>query len=110
MPFPTRLLAQAVVTAGIAVLPLQQALATTWVVGGPPRVTVRAYVGGPTLYSLEFGTVVALTGRCTGGLNLDDIARLSVWRQMKKVSHHWCETEPLLGSRGWIFGGYLVPQ
>ena len=105
-----RFLSRAVAVASLAVAPLHQASATTWVVGGPPKVAVRAYVGGPVLYSLDFGTVLALTGRCTRGLNLDNIARLSVWRQVKKVSTHWCETEALLGSRGWIFGGYLVPQ
>jgi hypothetical protein len=90
--------------------PLQEAFATTWIVSGPSRVAVRAWVGGPTLFSLEAGTVVALTGRCTRGLNLDDIADRSPWKQQKMVSTHWCETESLLGSRGWIFGGYLGPQ
>ena len=94
--------------AASVMMPLCPALAVTWVVG-IPQAAVREYIGGPVLFTLHSGTVVALTGRCSGGLNLGDIANKAPWHQQWRLSHHWCETEPLLGSRGWIYGGYLAP-
>lgn len=86
------------------------ASATNWVVAGVSRAPVREYVGGPILFTVKAGTVVALTGRCTRRLTLERLSQLSLWHQRKLMARHWCETEPLLDSKGWIFGGFLVPE
>jgi hypothetical protein len=60
------------------------------------------------------GTVLQMTGRCTGGLNLLDIAGWPAWKQAEAVRYRWCEVwhEPARDGNfvtGWAYGRYLRP-
>lgn len=60
------------------------------------------------------GTVLQMTGRCTGGVDLFDITHLSRWRQAQTVRYEWCEVwhEPRNDGdfvTGWVYGRYIEP-
>ncbi|WP_048649487.1 SH3 domain-containing protein [Nitratireductor soli] len=60
------------------------------------------------------GTVLQMTGRCTGGVDLFDIARQSEWRQKQAVRYSWCEVwhDPRRNGQfvtGWVYGRYIAP-
>jgi hypothetical protein len=60
------------------------------------------------------GTVLQMTGRCTGGVNLLDIANLPGWKQVEMVRYRWCEVwhDPARDGKfvtGWAYGRYLRP-
>lgn len=60
------------------------------------------------------GTVLQMTGRCTGGVNLFDIADLPDWKQAETVRYRWCEVwhDPARNGKfvtGWAYGRYLRP-
>lgn len=59
------------------------------------------------------GTVLQMTGRCTGGVNLLDIANQPDWKQ--KVRQRWCEVwhDPAQNGNfatGWVYGKYIAPH
>lgn len=60
------------------------------------------------------GTVLQMTGRCTGGLDLFDIAGTSDGAQRQAVRHRWCEVwhDPRNDgdfTTGWVYGKYIRP-
>lgn len=60
------------------------------------------------------GTVLSMTGRCTGGVNLFDIAHRSEAQQRQAVRYRWCETwhDPARDGNfvtGWVYGRYIAP-
>ncbi|MBX3529267.1 MAG: SH3 domain-containing protein [Rhizobiaceae bacterium] len=60
------------------------------------------------------GTVLQMTGRCTGGVNLLDIAYLPDWKQAEAIRYRWCEVwhDPARNGKfvtGWAYGRYLRP-
>ncbi|EKF19807.1 hypothetical protein [Nitratireductor pacificus] len=60
------------------------------------------------------GTVLQMTGRCTRGINLFDIARQPEWRQKQAVRYSWCEVwhDPRRDGgfvTGWVYGKYIAP-
>lgn len=60
------------------------------------------------------GTVLSMTGRCTGGVNLFDIAHRSHAAQRQAVRYRWCEVwhEPARDGNfvtGWVYGRYIEP-
>ena len=60
------------------------------------------------------GAVMQMTGRCTGGIDLFDIARQPDWRQRQKVRQKWCEVwhDPSHNGNfvtGWVYGKYIAP-
>ena len=60
------------------------------------------------------GAVLQMTGRCTGGADLRDIANLSDGKQRKLVRYRWCEVwhEPARDGSfvtGWVYGRYIAP-
>jgi uncharacterized protein YraI len=70
--------------------------------------------GSPILVGYPSGVTLSMTGRCTGGLSLDDIGHLPYAQQRALVRSEWCEVwlDPY-GSgdfrSGWVFGRYIEP-
>lgn len=60
------------------------------------------------------GTVLSMTGRCTGGLDLRAIQNQSDQSQINKVRFRWCEVwhDPSQSGNyvtGWVYGKYIIP-
>lgn len=60
------------------------------------------------------GTVLQMTGRCTGGVNLFDTTHLSRAGRMQAVRYRWCEVwhDPARNGdfvTGWVYGRYIEP-
>jgi hypothetical protein len=66
------------------------------------------------LVAYPAGTPLSLTGRCSGGLKLDNINGLPKEKQVQAVRYSWCETwvDPLGDGNfrsGWVYGRYIAP-
>jgi hypothetical protein len=77
---------------------------------------VRAYPssGSRLLVGYPAGTVLSMTGRCTGGVNLMEIQGLPSDQQRQLVRYKWCETWLDADgdgefTNGWVYGRYIVP-
>jgi hypothetical protein len=73
-----------------------------------PSSQSRVLVGYPN------GTVLSMTGRCTGGVRLDEIQRLPGWKQRQVARYQWCEIwlDPHGTGEfrnGWVYGRYIRP-
>jgi hypothetical protein len=60
------------------------------------------------------GTVLQMTGKCTGGVNLLDIGKFSDQKQQQLVRHEWCQVwhDPKQNGQyvlGWVYGRYIAP-
>jgi len=60
------------------------------------------------------GAVLQMTGKCTGGINLKEIAGLSRAKQEKLVRYNWCQVwhDPRQNGdyvTGWVYGKYITP-
>jgi hypothetical protein len=77
---------------------------------------VRAYPSSSSriLVGYPNGVMLSMTGRCTGGVRLDEIGGLSESEQRAMARGVWCELwfDPY-GSgefrNGWVFGRYIRP-
>ena len=61
------------------------------------------------------GTVLQMTGKCTGGVNLLDISTLSNKKQAQLVRYEWCQVwhDPKQSGdyvTGWVYGKYIAPH
>lgn len=61
------------------------------------------------------GTVLSMTGRCTGGVNLKNIQGQPKHVQANKVRTLWCEVwhDPAQNGNyvtGWVYGKYIRPN
>jgi hypothetical protein len=61
------------------------------------------------------GTVLQMTGKCTGGVNLLDISQQPDWKQEKAVRFNWCQVwhDPAQNGKfvtGWVYGKYITPH
>jgi hypothetical protein len=61
------------------------------------------------------GTVLQMTGKCTGGVNLLDIAGQPTEMQRAAVRHNWCQVwhDPARDGNfaaGWVYGRYIAPN
>ncbi|MBD0415935.1 SH3 domain-containing protein [Oryzicola mucosus] len=61
------------------------------------------------------GTVLQMTGTCTGGINLFDISGMPAWKQRQKVRYSWCQVwhDPARNGdfvTGWVYGKYIAPR
>ncbi|RUX03774.1 MAG: SH3 domain-containing protein [Mesorhizobium sp.] len=77
---------------------------------------VRKYPSGISQKQAAYpnGTVLQMTGRCTGGMDLLDIAGQAAWKEQQTVRYRWCEVwhDPARNGvfvTGWAYGGYIVP-
>lgn len=76
--------------------PASATVFAAWEVANVPwgdTLNVRKY---PASYSQKQaaypnGTVLQMTGRCTGGLDLHAIAGQPEWKQRQAVRYRWCE-------------------
>ena len=73
-----------------------------------PSATSRILVGYPD------GVMLSMTGKCTGGVRLDDIQGLPSAEQRDLVRTKWCEVwlDPYGTGEfrnGWVFGRYIRP-
>ena len=73
-----------------------------------PDPASRILVGYPS------GTPLSLTGRCTGGLDLNTINGLPASAQVSAVRDHWCQVwvDPHASGNwqsGWVSGRYIRP-
>jgi hypothetical protein len=60
------------------------------------------------------GTPLSLTGKCTGGIDLNNINGLPAYTQRQAVRYRWCEiwVDPLGNGQfraGWVYGRYIAP-
>lgn len=91
-----------------------------WQVANVPfgdTLNVRKYPSGTSQKQAAYpnGTVLQMTGRCTGGTNLLDIANQPAWKQEQSVRYHWCEVwhDPAQNGNfvtGWAYGKYITPH
>ena len=61
------------------------------------------------------GTVLQMTGRCTGGVDLHAIMGQPAWKQRQAVRTKWCEVwhDPKRNGKfvtGWVYGKYIRPN
>ncbi len=60
------------------------------------------------------GVILSLTGKCTGGVNLDTINGWPKWKQRETVRYEWCEAwiDPTGAGTfrtAWVYGKYIAP-
>lgn len=77
---------------------------------------VRAYPSSSSriLVGYTNGTRLSMTGRCTGGVHMDDMNGSPRWQQREAVRYQWCETwlDPAGNGEfrnGWVYGRYIRP-
>ena len=77
---------------------------------------IRAYQssGSQILVGYPNGSPLSLTGKCTGGLNLNAINGWPKWKQVQTVRYRWCETwvDPQGNGNyqsGWVYGRFIRP-
>lgn len=78
---------------------------------------VRKYPSGSSQKQAAYpnGAVLQMTGKCTGGINLLDIANQPAWKQEQKIRYRWCEVwhDPAQNGNfvtGWVYGKYITPH
>ena len=90
-----------------------------WQVANVPfgdTLNVRKYPSGTSQKQAAYpnGAVLQMTGRCTDGINLLDIANQPAWKQRQTVRFRWCEVwhDPAKNGEfvtGWAYGKYITP-
>ena len=98
----------------------QAATFAAWQVANVPwgdTLNVRKYPSSTSQKQAAYpnGTVLQMTGRCTGGVNLLDIANQPDWKQAQLVRYRWCEVwhDPAQNGNfvtGWVYGKYIKPN
>lgn len=68
----------------------------------------------PILVGYPDGVMLSMTGRCTGGVRLDEIQALPGWRQRRMIRAEWCEVwlDPYGNGEfrgGWVYGRFIAP-
>ena len=97
----------------------QAAVFAAWQVANVPfgdTLNVRKFPAGTSQKQAAYpnGTVLQMTGRCTGGVNLLDISAQPKWKQEQAVRYRWCEVwhDPAQNDNfvtGWVYGKYISP-
>ena len=90
-----------------------------WEVANVPfgdTLNVRKYPASTSQKQAAYpnGTVLQMTGKCTGGVNLLDIAAQPAWKQENAVRYRWCQIwhDPAQNGNfvtGWVYGKYISP-
>ena len=77
---------------------------------------VRAYPSSQSqiLVAYPNGTMLSLTGVCTGGIKLGAISGLPAWQQRQHVRFAWCQAfvDPQGSGNyvtAWVYGKYIAP-
>jgi hypothetical protein len=118
----SKTLAVAAVTLTVAFQAAQSSAAAfaAWEVADVPwgdTLNVRKYPSSTSQKQAAYpnGTVLQMTGRCTGGIDLFDIAGKPAWKQVQLVRYRWCEVwhDPAQNGNfvtGWVYGKYIRPH
>ncbi|RWL82803.1 MAG: SH3 domain-containing protein [Mesorhizobium sp.] len=110
----------AVLAAGLTFSsPSHATVFAAWQVAGVPfgdTLNARKYPSNASQKQAAYpnGTVLQMTGRCTGGVNLLDIAWQPQWKQRQAIRYRWCEVwhDPAQNGHfvtGWVYGKYIAP-
>lgn len=97
----------------------QAAAFAAWQVANVPwgdTLNVRKYPSSTSQKQAAYpnGAVLQMTGRCTDGINLLDIASKPDWKQAELIRYRWCEVwhDPAQNGKfvtGWVYGKYIKP-
>ena len=111
--------ALAIAAVGLATVQATAATFAAWQVANVAfgdTLNVRKYPSGESQKQAAYpnGTVLQMTGRCTGGVDLFEIAGKSSWAQKQAVRYRWCEVwhDPKQDGdfvTGWVYGRYIAP-
>ena len=114
------LLSATLVAGGLLAGAAQASTFVAWEVAGVAFgdvLNVRKY---PASYSQKQaaypnGTLLSMTGRCTGGVDLRNIQHLPDHVQVQRVRYRWCEVwhDPAQNGNyvtGWVYGRYINPD
>lgn len=103
-----------------AALPGNASTFVAWSVTGVPKgdlLNVRAYPSPQSRIQVGYpsGTTLSMTGRCTGGVDLQNIQGQPAWKQRGAVRYRWCEVwhDPAGQGdfkTGWVYGRYIRPR
>ena len=106
--------------AGLLAGAAQATTFAAWEVANVPwgdTLNVRKYPASHSQKQAAYpnGTVLQMTGRCTGGVDLFAIAGESPWAQRQVVRYRWCEIwhDPRNDGdfvTGWVYGRYVRPH
>ncbi len=98
----------------------QTAVFAAWEVSNVPwgdTLNVRKYPSSSSQKQAAYpnGTVLQMTGTCTGGVDLHDIAGKPAWKQAQLVRFVWCQVwhDPAQNGNfvtGWVYGKYIQPH
>ncbi len=104
---------------GIAAGEAQANAFAAWQVADVPfgdTLNVRKYPSGNSQKQSAYpnGTVLQMTGKCTGGVDLKDISGMSDAKQRQLVRYRWCQVwhDPAQNGNfvtGWVYGRYIAP-
>lgn len=114
--------AAAVLIIAAVALPAGSAWSATfasWRVEGVPSgdvLNVRKYPASHSQKQGAYpnGTVLQMTGKCTGSVDLFEIGNLPAWKQRQIVRFRWCQIwhDPARDGKfvtGWVYGRYVAP-
>ncbi len=97
----------------------QTAAFAAWQVSNLPfgdTLNVRKYPANSSQKQAAYpeGTVLQMTGKCTGGVDLLDISGEPAAKQKQLVRYQWCEVwhDPAKDGQfvtGWVYGKYISP-
>lgn len=109
----------AIIAASVASTSAQASAFVAWEVANVPfgdTLNVRKYPANTSQKqgAYPLGTVLSMTGRCTGGLDLRAIQNQADQSQIAKVRYRWCEVwhDPSQSGNyvaGWVYGKYIIP-
>ena len=98
----------------------QASVFAAWQVANVPwgdTLNVRKYPANSSAKQAAYpnGAVLQMTGKCTDGLNLLDIANKPAWKQAQLVRYRWCEIwhDPAQNGQfvtGWVYGKFIRPH
>ena len=104
---------------GLATVQATAATFAAWQVANVPfgdTLNVRKYPSSNSQKQAAYpnGTVLQMTGKCTGGVNLLDISGQPEWKQEQLVRYRWCQIwhDPAQNGNfvtGWVYGRYIEP-
>lgn len=105
---------------GLATIQATAATFAAWQITNVPfgdTLNVRKYPASNSQKQAAYpnGTVLQMTGKCTGGVNLFDISGHPEWKQEQLVRYRWCQIwhDPAQNGNfvtGWVYGRYITPH
>jgi len=109
----------ATATIGLASAQASAATFAAWQVTNVPfgdTLNVRKYPSSNSQKQSAYpnGTVLQMTGKCTGSVNLLDISGEPEWKQEQVIRYRWCQIwhDPAQHGNlvtGWVYGRYITP-